>query len=172
MKLHGNIEELQYKTVGSAAVDLRSTVDVVVPISPLTNLTLNAFHFLRNAQDLREWQSVFSSWVEEAEANSNVVVVPTGVYIEEAKDLEHVFITPRSGLALNESITVLNSPGLVDPDYPEEIGVILINHAITPFEIRKGDRIAQMILMTHGKFDDITISQEIRESGFGSTGVK
>jgi len=55
-------------------------------------------------------------------------------------------IRPRSGLALEFGITVLNAPGTIDADYRGEIGIILINHGKNPFEIKRGDRIAQMVI--------------------------
>ena len=84
-------------------------------------------------------------------------------------------IRPRSGLALNKGITVINSPGTIDADYRGEIGVILINLSDSSFEINSGDRIAQMIIAKHE-----TISWRVVEKldksdrgnkGFGSTGV-
>ena len=84
-------------------------------------------------------------------------------------------IRPRSGLALNKGITVINSPGTIDADYRGEIGVILINLSDSSFEINSGDRIAQMIIAKHE-----TISWRVVENldqsdrgnkGFGSTGV-
>jgi len=55
-------------------------------------------------------------------------------------------IRPRSGLAMEFGVTVLNAPGTIDADYRGEIGIILINHGKKPFEIRRGDRIAQMVI--------------------------
>ncbi len=55
-------------------------------------------------------------------------------------------IAPRSGLAYKHGITVLNADGVIDPGYRGEIGVILINHGITPYRVKKGDRIAQLIV--------------------------
>ena len=91
------------------------------------------------------------------------------------KEGYEVQIRPRSGLALKFGITVLNSPGTIDSDYRGEIGVILINHGNNYFEVRKGDRIAQMVISklyrpTSVTIGDILPDTERGESGFGSTG--
>ena len=107
------------------------------------------------------------------EANSRMLV-STGFHLEIPKDYE-AQIRPRSGLALNKGITVINSPGTIDADYRGEIGVILINLSDSSFQINSGDRIAQMIIAKHE-----TISWRVVEKldksdrgnkGFGSTGV-
>lgn len=88
------------------------------------------------------------------------------------KDNQYLSIVPRSGLAIKNGITVLNAPGTVDADYyPNEIGVILYNSSEFPFEIHKGDRIAQAILCEYKKMDVDHVKQTERNSGFGSTGV-
>ena len=102
------------------------------------------------------------------------LVVKTGLFISLQKGYE-AQIRSRSGLALKKGISVLNSPGTIDADYRGEIGVILINLSDTDFEIKSGDRIAQMIIAKHeiiswkvvDKLDDSTRG----EKGFGSTGV-
>ena len=102
------------------------------------------------------------------------LVVNTGLFISLEPGYE-AQIRPRSGLALNKGITVINSPGTIDADYRGEIGVILINISDESFEINSGDRIAQMIIAKHE-----TISWRVVEKldksdrgnkGFGSTGV-
>jgi len=83
-------------------------------------------------------------------------------------------VRPRSGLALKHGITVPNTPGTVDSDYRGELKVILINHDAAPFEIRRGDRIAQLVLapvtraswLKVDELDDTARGQ----GGFGSTG--
>lgn len=81
---------------------------------------------------------------------------------------------PRSGLAIKHGITVLNSPGTIDADYRGEINVILINLGDQPFEIRHGDRIAQMIVAKHERVNweltDELNSTERGKGGFGHTG--
>lgn len=85
-------------------------------------------------------------------------------------------IRPRSGLAIQKGITVLNSPGSIDHNYKDEIRVILINHGKYPFEIKVGDRIAQIVFEKIYKNTIVSEGFEIdllsnRGGGFGSTGV-
>jgi dUTP pyrophosphatase len=72
-------------------------------------------------------------------------MIPTGVAIALPEGYE-AEIRPRSGLAVRHGITLVNAPGTIDPDYRGEVGVILINHGPEPFVIRRGDRIAQMVV--------------------------
>jgi dUTP pyrophosphatase len=104
--------------------------------------------------------------------------IPTGVIISLPRGYE-AQIRPRSGLALESGITVLNSPGTIDADYRGEIGVILINHGKKTFSVTNGMRIAQMVISPY-------VSTEIKEvlqieelettkrdsGGFGHTGVQ
>lgn len=83
-------------------------------------------------------------------------------------------VRPRSGLALKHGITVPNTPGTIDSDYRGELKVILINHGAEPFEIRRGDRIAQLVLapVIQASWLPVEVLDEtVRgEGGFGSTG--
>jgi len=83
-------------------------------------------------------------------------------------------IRPRSGLALNHGITVLNTPGTIDHEYRGLVGIILMNHGKEDFEIKKGDRIAQMVLnkVEYLELKEVEkLSKTKRaEGGFGSTG--
>ena len=102
------------------------------------------------------------------------VLIPTGLKIALPEGYE-ARIQPRSGLALKKGISVVNSPGCVDADYREEIGVILINHGVEPFVIENGDRIAQMIVskVEHVEFEEVDcLTKTDRNGGFGSTGAK
>src|SRR3984893_6838574 len=72
-------------------------------------------------------------------------LVPTGLSIALPSGFE-AQVRPRSGLAARHGVTVLNAPGTVDADYRGEIGVLLINHGEAPFPIRRGERIAQMVI--------------------------
>lgn len=72
-------------------------------------------------------------------------MIPTGLMIELPVGYE-AEIRPRSGLALNYGVTLANSPGTIDADYRGEIGIVMINHSDAPFIVRRGDRIAQMIV--------------------------
>ena len=84
-------------------------------------------------------------------------------------------VRPRSGLALKYGVTVLNTPGTIDAGYRGEIGVILANFGAEPFAVRKGDRIAQMVVAPV-TFAEIVETDSIDETdrgagGFGSTGL-
>ena len=85
-----------------------------------------------------------------------------------------VQVRPRSGLALKNGITVPNSPGTIDSDYRGEVGVILINHGQEPFVIRRGERIAQMVIARHEQailVEVAALDETARGAGgFGSTG--
>ncbi len=100
-------------------------------------------------------------------------LVPTGMAIALPQGYE-AQVRPRSGLAAKHGVTVLNSPGTVDADYRGEIKVILINHGDQPFEIRRGDRIAQMVVapVTAVLFEPRKSLDETSRGagGFGSTG--
>jgi dUTP pyrophosphatase len=100
-------------------------------------------------------------------------LIPTGLRIELPAGYE-AQVRPRSGLALKSGITVLNSPGTIDADYRGDIGVILMNLSGTAFEIKHGDRIAQMVIARHEKASweqTDALSETARgEGGFGSTG--
>lgn len=75
-------------------------------------------------------------------------LIPTGLFIELPQGFE-AQIRPRSGLAFKHGLTVLNSPGTIDADYRGEIKILLINLSNEPFEIKDGERIAQMIVSKH-----------------------
>src|ERR1700710_2825974 len=100
-------------------------------------------------------------------------LVPTGLTIALPPGYE-AQVRPRSGLAAKHGVTVLNSPGTIDADYRGEIGVLLINHGEAPFPIRRGERIAQMVIapVTQAQLVEVdTLSSTDRGSGgFGSTG--
>jgi dUTP pyrophosphatase len=72
-------------------------------------------------------------------------LVPTGLIMAIPEGYEGQ-VRPRSGLALKHGVTVLNSPGTIDSDYRNEVGVLLINHGQAPFEIKRGDRVAQLLI--------------------------
>ncbi len=101
-------------------------------------------------------------------------LIKTGISIELPPNTE-AQIRPRSGLALKHQITVLNTPGTVDEGYRGEIGVILINHGKTSFQVTEGMRIAQMVIapIIRVKIEEVEqLSDTMRgKGGFGSTGV-
>ncbi len=101
-------------------------------------------------------------------------LIPTGLSIALPKGYE-AQIRPRSGLALKNGVTVLNTPGTVDADYRGEIKVILANLGTETFTVERGMRIAQMVIAKHEhitwtKVDDLDETDR-GEGGFGSTGV-
>jgi dUTP pyrophosphatase len=100
-------------------------------------------------------------------------LVPTGLTIALPSGHE-AQVRPRSGLAARHGVTVLNAPGTVDADYRGEIGVLLINHGAAPFTIRRGERIAQLVIASVVRAELIpatALSATDRGSGgFGSTG--
>ena len=100
-------------------------------------------------------------------------LVPTGLSIALPSGFE-AQVRPRSGLAAKHGITVLNAPGTVDADYRGEIGVLLINHGEAPFAVRRGERIAQMVIASVTRAELVPAaslsSTERGSGGFGSTG--
>jgi dUTP pyrophosphatase len=100
-------------------------------------------------------------------------LVPTGLSIALPSGYE-AQIRPRSGLAAKHGVTVLNAPGTVDADYRGEVGVLLINHGEVPFTIRRGERIAQMVIAQVARAE-LAAAAALPETdrgsgGFGSTG--
>ena len=129
----------EYKTVGSAGMDLRA------------NLTES--YILKSMER---------------------TLVPTGLHIELPQGYE-AQVRPRSGLAVKNGITCLNSPGTIDSDYRGEIKVCLINLSNEDFEIKPGDRIAQMVVASYAKVE-WEIASDLEKTvrgpkGFGHTGV-
>ena len=116
------------------------------------------------------------------EANADIripvgswTLVPTGTRLQIPEGYVGK-VCSRSGLALKHGVAVLNAPGIVDAGYQGDVGVVLINHGVEPFEVKSGDRIAQLLIE---KLPEVTISSgniesgsERGEGGFGSTGTK
>lgn len=106
---------------------------------------------------------------------NNWKLIKTGIKVAVPDGFE-MQVRPRSGLALKHGITVLNTPGTIDSGYIGEVGVILMNHSDQEFLVKKGDRIAQLVIapvvsvrIREGEVDKVT---ERGEGGFGSTGVE
>ena len=102
-------------------------------------------------------------------------LVPTGLKIALPAGYEGQ-VRPRSGLAYRHGVTVLNSPGTIDADYRGEVGVLLINHGDTPFQVQRGTRIAQLVVARHARVawaerEDLQATAR-GEGGFGSTGAQ
>lgn len=101
-------------------------------------------------------------------------LVPTGLFLELPVGTE-AQVRPRSGLAFKHGVTVLNAPGTIDADYRGEVGVLLINHGTEPFEVKDGERVAQLVVAPfhHVRFAE---NADLRASergtgGFGHTGT-
>ena len=101
-------------------------------------------------------------------------LVPTGIFIELPVGYE-AQVRPRSGLAIKQGITVLNTPGTIDADYRGEVRVILINLSDSVATIRDGDRVAQMIIGTHATIEweqvEVLGKTDRGAGGFGHTGT-
>ncbi len=102
-------------------------------------------------------------------------MVPTGIFLEIPQGFE-AQVRPRSGLALKQGLTCLNSPGTIDADYRGELKVILINLSSEPQLIEHGDRIAQMVFQKV-EIVDLELTHQLNETirnagGFGHTGIK
>ena len=116
-----------------------------------------------------------------ADVDGEAVIMPgeinlisAGIYICVSPGFEAV-IRPRSGLALKHGISLVNTPGTIDSDYRGLVSLIMINHGTEPFVIRRGDRIAQMVIQEVVRAD-IEVREELDETvrssgGFGHTGV-
>jgi dUTP pyrophosphatase len=100
-------------------------------------------------------------------------MIPTGLTIALPQGFE-AQVRPRSGLAAKHGVTVLNSPGTVDADYRGEVCVLLINHGDQPFSIRRGERIAQMVIAPVVQVELVPVAAlsatDRGSGGFGSTG--
>jgi dUTP pyrophosphatase len=105
---------------------------------------------------------------------SQRMLVPTGMIFEIPVGYEGQ-IRPRSGLAYHNGITCLNTPGTIDSDYRGEVMVLLINHGSEPFTIRRGMRIAQLVIASVCRLEiiegDLATPTDRGSGGFGSTGV-
>lgn len=106
-------------------------------------------------------------------AAGKYVLVPTGLSLA-LPDGYEAQVRPRSGLAAKHGVTVLNAPGTIDADYRGEISVLLINHGANAFTIRRGERIAQMVIAQVVRAELVAASAlsstERGAGGFGSTG--
>jgi len=106
--------------------------------------------------------------------SGEIRLIPTGLAVSVPLGYE-AQIRPRSGLALEHGIGMVNSPGTIDSDYRGEIGIIVINWGQRPFTIRRGDRIAQMIITRVYRADimevEVLDSTQRGEGGFGHSGV-
>ena len=139
----------------------------------------------KSGNELPAYKTILSSGMDVRaymENNEYVTLQPmeralirTGLYIELPEDME-CQVRPRSGLALIEGVTVLNTPGTIDADYRGEIGVILVNLSNHPVNVKNGDRIAQLVFAKVTKITGFEVVQEFDNEtergagGFGHTG--
>lgn len=101
-------------------------------------------------------------------------LIPTGIQMALPVGYE-AQIRPRSGLALKNGISIVNSPGTIDSDYRGDVGIILINHGFEPFMVEQGDRIAQMVIAQHTQVEFVEVEElsdtDRGDGGFGHTGT-
>lgn len=106
-------------------------------------------------------------------APGDYAMVPTGLVIALPEGYE-AQIRPRSGLAARHGVTVLNSPGTVDADYRGEVKILLVNHGREPFSLRRGERVAQMVVAPVSAVELVEVDEldatERGAGGHGSTG--
>ena len=157
-----------YETPASAGMDVRANFDNIVE------------KFLFNTT-IKEHENVCIDvngethhLIESITINpGGRALIPTGLRVAIPEGYE-IQVRPRSGLALKNGITLLNTPGTIDADYRGDIGVIVINHGTEPFTIMAGDRIGQIVLnkVERIEWKEVdNLSDTIRgEGGFGSTG--
>lgn len=104
----------------------------------------------------------------------DTVLVPSGFSIELPEGYE-AQVRPRSGLAIRHSVGILNAPGTIDADYRGEVKIILTNFGRQPFTVRRGDRIAQLVINRYVRAEWEGVGQlgqtERGEGGFGHTGL-
>ena len=102
-------------------------------------------------------------------------LIPTGLSLEIPRGYE-AQIRPRSGLAINHQVGILNSPGTIDSDYRGEVKIVLSNFGKNAFVVKRGDRIAQMVISSYAKVtwnEVVALDATARgEGGFGHTGTK
>lgn len=118
---------------------------------------------------------LFAAVAEEVQIKAGErALIPTGIKIALPQGLE-AQVRPRSGLALRYGITVLNAPGTVDADYRGEIKVVLINHGDAAFTVKRGLRIAQLVIqeVPQIRWEEVDVLSETDrgDGGFGHTGI-
>lgn len=137
----------------------------------------------RSAYDLPQYETAQAAGLDvRANLRESLVLgpleralVPTGLYVEIPEGYE-IQVRPRSGLAARHGISLVNAPGTIDPDYRGEIKVIVVNLSNEPFELRPGERIAQLVVARFERIEweatDSLTPTDRGEGGFGSTGRK
>ena len=135
----------------------------------------------KSDNDLPSYETIGSAGCDVRSDHSAMInpggrlLVKTGLYVEIPIGYE-IQVRPRSGLAFNKGITVINSPGTIDADYRGEIGVILINHGHEQVTLEKGERIGQLVLnkVEQINWESVLVLSDTTRGtgGFGSTGKK
>ena len=158
----------KYETLYSAGMDVRADLSRVKDISDIK--IFGGGQLLLASDTASKIDSIL------LEPNSRVLI-PTGLFLGIPNGYE-IQVRPRSGLALKQGITVLNTPGTIDSDYTNEVGVILINNSNQTVVIENGERIAQLVMNKVEQFDwqevqsKTDLKKTDRKGGFGSTGTK
>ncbi|MDL2320277.1 dUTP diphosphatase [Alistipes sp. OttesenSCG-928-B03] len=137
----------------------------------------------RSAYDLPQYETILAAGLD-IKANNDApitikplerVMVPTGLYVELPEGYE-MQIRPRSGMAAKFGLSVLNTPGTIDPDYRGEIKVILANLSSQEYTLQPGERIAQMVISRFERIEWQAVDQlsetDRGAGGFGHTGTK
>lgn len=164
IKAAPNVKIPEYKTIGSAGADVSaylpsSTGSTGSPTAPTSTGSAGSPTPTSAAITLRPLERA---------------LIPTGLYFEIPEGFE-IQVRPRSGLAIKNGVTCLNTPGTIDSDYRGELKIILINLGSEDFKIENGDRIAQIVVapVTRGDFEIVPEINETKRGsgGFGSTGV-
>lgn len=148
----------KYETPASAGMDIRADFSRITPENPIKLFGSGEFDFSKKMLRI--------------DVGSRALI-PTGLFTAIPKGYE-IQVRPRSGLALKKGITCLNTPGTIDADYRNEIGVILINAGLEDVYIENGERIAQFILnkVEHIEWNQVeNLDETERKGGFGSTGT-
>ena len=157
-----------YETPASAGMDVRANFDNIVE-KFLFNTTIKEHENVRIDVNGNTHHLIESITINPG----GRALIPTGLRVAIPEGYE-IQVRPRSGLAIKNGITLLNTPGTIDADYRGDIGVIVINHGTEPFTIMSGDRIGQIVLnkVERIEWKEVdNLSDTIRgEGGFGSTG--
>ena len=157
-----------YETPASAGMDVRANFDNIVE-KFLFNTTIKEHENIRIDVNGETHHLIESITINPG----GRALIPTGLRVAIPEGYE-IQVRPRSGLALKNGITLLNTPGTIDADYRGDIGVIVINHGTEPFTIMAGDRIGQIVLnkVERIEWKEVdNLPDTIRgEGGFGSTG--
>lgn len=137
----------------------------------------------RSAYDLPQYETALAAGLDvRANITKSITLgplertlVPTGLFIELPEGYE-MQVRPRSGLAAKHGLSLVNAPGTIDADYRGEIKVILVNLSNTPYELKPGERVAQLVVSQFTRVEWEPVEElgetERGAGGFGSTGVK